>query len=388
MQVKIEENVFTGGEEKMGRVSELQLKEAIANFNYFGRLKACEPFGSGHINDTYRLTFEIGDMGDVYVILQRMNREIFKKPVELMENIVGVTSHLRKKIIKAGGDPERETLNVILAKDGKAYYVDSMGEYWRSFKYITEATSYDLVEKPEDFYESAVAFGHFQRMLADYPAETLHETIEGFHDTKARLRAFKEAVEKDVCGRAASVQKEIDFVLSHEDTANVFGDLLEKGELPIRVTHNDTKLNNIMIDNTTRKGICVIDLDTVMPGLAMNDFGDSIRFGASTAEEDEQDLSKVSCSMELFELYVKGFLEGCAGSLTDKEVEMLPMGAKVMTYECGMRFLADYLEGDHYFKIHREGHNLDRARTQFKLVADMESKWDTMAEIVRKYANA
>jgi hypothetical protein len=373
---------------KMGRVSELQLKEAIANFNYFGRLKACEPFGSGHINDTYRLTFEIGDMGDVYVILQRMNREIFKKPVELMENIVGVTSHLRKKIIKAGGDPERETLNVILAKDGKAYYVDSMGEYWRSFKYITEATSYDLVEKPEDFYESAVAFGHFQRMLADYPAETLHETIEGFHDTKARLRAFKEAVEKDVCGRAASVQKEIDFVLSHEDTANVFGDLLEKGELPIRVTHNDTKLNNIMIDNTTRKGICVIDLDTVMPGLAMNDFGDSIRFGASTAEEDEQDLSKVSCSMALFELYVKGFLEGCAGSLTDKEVEMLPMGAKVMTYECGMRFLADYLEGDHYFKIHREGHNLDRARTQFKLVADMESKWDTMAEIVRKYANA
>lgn len=373
---------------KMGRVSELQLKEAIANFNYFGRLKACEPFGSGHINDTYRLTFEIGDMGDVCVILQRMNREIFKKPVELMENIVGVTSHLRKKIIKAGGDPERETLNVILAKDGKAYYVDSMGEYWRSFKYITEATSYDLVEKPEDFYESAVAFGHFQRMLADYPAETLHETIEGFHDTKARLRAFKEAVEKDVCGRAASVQKEIDFVLSHEDTANVFGDLLEKGELPIRVTHNDTKLNNIMIDNTTRKGICVIDLDTVMPGLAMNDFGDSIRFGASTAEEDEQDLSKVSCSMELFELYVKGFLEGCAGSLTDKEVEMLPMGAKVMTYECGMRFLADYLEGDHYFKIHREGHNLDRARTQFKLVADMESKWDTMAEIVRKYANA
>ena len=373
---------------KMGRVSELQLKEAIANFNYFGRLKACEPFGSGHINDTYRLTFEIGDMGDVCVILQRMNREIFKKPVELMENIVGVTSHLRKKIIKAGGDPERETLNVILAKDGKAYYVDSMGEYWRSFKYITEATSYDLVEKPEDFYESAVAFGHFQRMLADYPAETLHETIEGFHDTKARLRAFKEAVEKDVCGRAASVQKEIDFVLSHEDTANVFGDLLEKGELPIGVTHNDTKLNIIMIDNTTRKGICVIDLDTVMPGLAMNDFGDSIRFGASTAEEDEQDLSKVSCSMELFELYVKGFLEGCAGSLTDKEVEMLPMGAKVMTYECGMRFLADYLEGDHYFKIHREGHNLDRARTQFKLVADMESKWDTMAEIVRKYANA
>ena len=377
----------------MGRVSELQIREAIANFNFSGRLKGRRPFGSGHINDTYLLTFEIGDMGDVNVILQRMNREIFTKPVELMENIVGVTSYLREKIIENGGDPERETLNMIPAKDGKAYYVDSKGEYWRSYKFITDATSYDQVEKPEDFYESAVAFGHFQRLLADYPAETLYETIEGFHDTKARFRTFKDAVEKDVCGRAASVQKEIDFVLAHEDVANVFGDLQEKGEIPLRVTHNDTKLNNIMIDNVTRKGICVIDLDTVMPGLAMNDFGDSIRFGASTAAEstaaeDETDLSKVSCSMELYELYVRGFLEGCAGSLTQKEIELLPMGAKVMTYECGMRFLTDYLEGDHYFKIHRENHNLDRARTQFKLVADMEAKWDTMHDIVRKYSES
>ena len=241
------------------------------------------------------------------------------------------------------------------------------------------------MEKPEDFYESALAFGNFQRLLADYPADTLHETIRGFHDTRARFEVFRQAVEKDVCGRADSVRKEIEFVLSHEDVANVFGKLQENGEVPLRVTHNDTKLNNIMIDNTTGKGICVIDLDTVMPGLVMNDFGDSIRFGASTAAEDEQDLSKVSCSMELFEIYVKGFLEGCAGSLTPKEVELLPMGAKVMTYECGMRFLTDYLEGDHYFKIHREGHNLDRARTQFKLVEDMENKWDTMMEIVRRY---
>ena len=234
-------------------------------------------------------------------------------------------------------------------------------------------------------YESAAAFGNFQRMLADYPADTLYETIEGFHDTRARFQVFKQAVEKDVCGRADSVRKEIQFVLDHEDVAKVFGELQEKGEIPLRVTHNDTKLNNIMIDNVTRKGICVIDLDTVMPGLAMNDFGDSIRFGASTAAEDERDLSKVSCSMELYETYVKGFLEGCAGSLTPKEVELLPMGAKVMTYECGMRFLTDYLQGDHYFKIHREGHNLDRARTQFKLVEDMEAKWDAMQEIVRKY---
>ena len=278
-----------------------------------------------------------------------------------------------------------ETLNIIPAKDGKPYFVDSKGEYWRSYKFITDAKCCDQVEKPEDFYESALAFGNFQRLLADYPADTLHETIRGFHDTRARFEVFRQAVEKDVCGRADSVQKEIEFVLSHEDVANVFGKIQENGEVPLRVTHNDTKLNNIMIDKATGKGICVIDLDTVMPGLAMNDFGDSIRFGASTAAEDEQDLSKVSCSMELFEIYVKGFLEGCGGSLTPREVELLPMGAKVMTYECGMRFLTDYLEGDHYFKIHREGHNLDRARTQFKLVEDMENKWDTMMEIVRRY---
>lgn len=372
---------------KMGRVSELQVREAIANFNFTGRLKDRRPFGSGHINDTYLLTFEIGDMGDMSAILQRMNREIFTQPVELMENIVGVTSYLREKIIENGGDPERETLNIIPAKDGKAYYVDSKGEYWRSYKFITDAKCYDQVEKPEDFYESAVAFGNFQRLLADYPADTLHETIKGFHDTRARFEVFKQAVAQDVCGRAASVDREIEFVLAHEETARVLGEFQEKGLVPLRVTHNDTKLNNIMIDNTTRKGICVIDLDTVMPGLAVNDFGDSIRFGASTGAEDEKDLSKVSCSMELFEIYVKGFLQGCAGSLTPTEVELLPMGAKVMTYECGMRFLTDYLQGDHYFKIHREEHNLDRARTQFKLVEDMEAKWDIMKEIVYRYGN-
>lgn len=375
------------GRMKMGRVSELQVREAIANFNFTGRLKDRRPFGSGHINDTYLLTFEIGDMGDMSAILQRMNREIFTQPVELMENIVGVTSYLREKIIENGGDPERETLNIIPAKDGKAYYVDSKGEYWRSYKFITDAKCYDQVEKPEDFYESAVAFGNFQRLLADYPADTLHETIKGFHDTRARFEVFKQAVAQDVCGRAASVDREIEFVLAHEEIARVLGEFQEKGLVPLRVTHNDTKLNNIMIDNTTRKGICVIDLDTVMPGLAVNDFGDSIRFGASTGAEDEKDLSKVSCSMELFEIYVKGFLRGCAGSLTPTEVELLPMGAKVMTYECGMRFLTDYLQGDHYFKIHREEHNLDRARTQFKLVEDMEAKWDIMKEIVYRYGN-
>lgn len=362
-----------------------KIDEAIGQFRYEGVLIDERPYGSGHINDTYLLTFEIAEMGTIKVILQRMNKNIFTKPIELMENILNVTSYLRKKIIENGGDPDRETLNVIRTVDNMPYFVDSEGEYWRSYKFITDATSYDQVESPEDFYQSAVAFGNFQRLLAEYPAETLHETIEGFHDTKARFQVFKKAVEDDVCGRAASVQKEIQFVLEHEHLANVFADLLEKKEIPLRVTHNDTKLNNIMIDNKTRKGICVIDLDTVMPGLAMNDFGDSIRFGASTATEDEQDLSKVSCDIELFDLYAKGFIEGCGGKLTEKEIDLMPTGAMVMTFECGMRFLTDYLQGDTYFKIHRENHNLDRCRTQFKLVKDMEAKWDTMREIIDKY---
>ena len=298
---------------------------------------------------------------------------------------MNVTSYLRKNIIENGGDPERETLNVVPTKDGKSYFTDSQGECWRVYEFIDGAKTYDLVETPEDFYESAVSFGNFQRLLADFPAETLHETITGFHDTAARFEVFKKAVEADICGRAKDVQAEINFVLNHEPLAHVLGDMLKNKELPLRVTHNDTKLNNIMIDDETHKGICVIDLDTVMPGLSVNDFGDSIRFGASTAEEDERDLDKVSCSMQLFELYTKGFIEGCAGKLTEKEIEMLPTGAMVMTFECGMRFLTDYLQGDTYFRVHREGHNLDRARTQFKLVSDMEAKWDTMKNIVHKF---
>lgn len=360
-------------------------EEVISRFNYEGTLIEERPFGNGHINDTYLLKFQLDDGKERKIILQRMNTSIFKEPVMVMENIMNVTAHLRKKIVENGGDPLRETLNVILANDGKPYVVDSKGEYWRSYTFVTDATSYDQVESAEDFYESAVAFGNFQRLLSDFPAETLHETIPSFHDTRVRFAAFQKAVEEDVCGRAAEVAEEIRFVLEREETANYFSELLDKKELPIRVTHNDTKLNNIMMDNQTRKGVCVIDLDTVMPGLAMNDFGDSIRFGASTAAEDEKDLSKVSCNLELFDIYTKGFIEGCGGQLTEREISLLPMGAKVMTYECGMRFLMDYLQGDIYFKIHRDGHNLDRCRTQFKLVKDMEEKWTQMQQIVEKY---
>lgn len=357
-------------------------QEAIDHFQFQGTLINEKTYGNGHINDTFLLEFSNPDQK---VILQRLNHQIFTKPVEVMENIEGITSYLREQIGKEGGNPERETLNLIKAIDEKPYYQDSIGSFWRAFYFIEDAVCLEQVEKPSDFYESAVAFGHFQYMLKNYPADTLHETIPGFHDTTMRFRAFEQSVREDVCGRVKEVSPEIGFVLQRETETHVLVDLLRDGELPLRVTHNDTKLNNIMLDAKTRKGMCVIDLDTVMPGLAIYDFGDSIRFGASTAAEDEKDLSKVSCSMELFECYTRGYIEGCQGTLTKKELEMLPMGAKLMTLECGIRFLTDYLQGDVYYKIHRPEQNLDRCRTQFKLVADMESKWTQMKQIIEKY---
>lgn len=362
-----------------------RVAQVASNFQYEGRLVKIMPYGNGHINDTFLLMYEIGKMGCMRVILQRMNKNVFPYPVELMENIMNVTKFIHDRVAENGGDPYRETLNVIPAKDGRPYYQESEDDYWRSYMFIPDATCYEQVEKPEDFYQTGLAFGKFQNLLADFPAETLHETIVDFHNTKVRFAAFKKAVEEDVAGRADSVREEIQFFLDREDVANYFTDLLENKELPLRVTHNDTKLNNIMIDDATGKAICVIDLDTVMPGLAVNDFGDSIRFGASTGAEDEPDLSKVWCDLHLFEVYAKGFIEGCGGALTDMEIDMLPMGAIMMTFECGMRFLTDYLDGDNYFKIHREGHNLDRCRTQFKLVKDMEEKLSQMKEIVEKY---
>ena len=360
------------------------LSQACHGFAIAGTYKDCIPYGNGHINDTYLLTYQQDQTDDVY-ILQHMNKTIFTNPEALMSNIIGVTRFLKEKISAAGGNPRRETLDFVLTPDGTPYFIDSLGEYWRAYHYIDQVYALDKVERPEDFYQSALAFGHFQQMLADFPADTLHETIPNFHNTVARFNAFETAVSEDICHRADSVQKEIQFVKDRYEIACVLGTLQAQGKLPLRVTHNDTKSNNVLIDEATGKGLCVIDLDTVMPGLSVNDFGDSIRFGASTAAEDETDLSKVTCSMELYEAYVRGFLEGCGGRLTDEEIAALPLGAKVMTYECGMRFLTDYLSGDTYFKIHRPGHNLDRARTQFKLVADMESKWSQMQTIVQNY---
>jgi hypothetical protein len=360
-------------------------EEAVRAFAYEGEILSLDPYGNGHINDTFLLKTKLPDGAERKYILQRMNHEIFLYPEQVMHNIVGVTSFLKEKIQKQGGDPLREAMTPLVAKSGEYFYRDSIGSFWRSYLFIEDTVCLDQVTRPEEFYESAVAFGHFQSLLADYPAQELFETIPHFHDTPDRYSKFVTAVLRDSCGRAASVEQEILFLREREPFTHLITDLMKEGKIPLRVTHNDTKLNNIMLDAKSGKAVCVIDLDTVMPGSSLYDFGDSIRFGASTAAEDEPDLEKVHFDLHLFELYTKGYLEGCGGSLTQTELEYLPAGAKMMTLECGMRFLTDYLEGDVYFNIHREGQNLDRCRTQFRLVQEMESNWEEMKKIVEKY---
>lgn len=341
--------------------------------------KSCVPYGNGHINDTFLVVAET----DKRYILQRMNTKIFTKPVELMENILGVTKHIRKKAAEMGrADVERASLVVVATLDGQCCFTDAEGEYWRMYEFTEGTITQEVVENKDDFYNCAVAFGNFQQMLADYPAHKLHETIENFHNTPWRYDNLMKAVEKDVCGRLSSVTAEVEFARNHKEFAACLEKAHAEGTLPLRVTHNDTKLNNILFDEKTHLPVCVIDLDTVMPGYSVTDFGDSIRFGANTALEDEADLSKVSLSLELFEAYAKGFIGGCNGSLTEAELDLLPEGAMMMTLECGMRFLTDHLEGDVYFKIHRPNHNLDRARNQFALVADMERKLPEMRKII------
>ena len=355
--------------------------ELLAAFTFEGELENINQLHDGHINDTY--VFDFNDNGKSHrYLVQVLNTGIFKQPNALMENVVGVTNHLRKAVIANGGDPERECLTVYPAKDGKPYYIDTDGKFWRCYNFISDAHSCQSVENKEVFFNAAKAFGKFQNMLADYPGETLSETIPNFHNTRSRIADFKKAVADNLSGRAENVKEEIEFVLSREADCSVLVDLLAAGELPLRVTHNDTKLNNVMFDNKTNEGICVVDLDTVMPGLSLYDFGDSIRFGASTASEDEKDLSKVSMSLELFKAYTLGYLTTAGESLTAKEIEYLPFSSKLMTLECGMRFLGDYINGDTYFKTAYPEHNLDRCHTQFVLVADMENKMDEMKKIV------
>ena len=354
------------------------MNQILNSFKLDAPVASCERYGCGHVNETYLVVSESGRR----YILQKISTRAFHDVPALMQNIISVTQFLKEKT----EDP-RGVLTLVPTTDEQFFLPCEDGSYWRLYDFVEDAVCLQAPETPEDFYQSALAFGNFQQMLTDFPAETLSETIPMFHNTANRFKLFREKLAEDPMGRAASVKAEIEFALAHEAEASTLVDLQASGELPTRVTHNDTKLNNVMLDATTKKALCVIDLDTIMPGLSLYDFGDSIRFGAATAAEDETDLSKVEMSLELFRTYATGFLTACPG-LTELEKKLMPMGAKMMTLECGVRFLTDYLDGDHYFKVHRENHNLDRCRTQFKLVADMEKKWAEMNAVIEEVTKA
>ena len=351
------------------------MEKVLEQFQLKGKPAACYPYGEGHINRTFYVQT---DTGKEY-ILQQLSRTAFADIPGLMGNVIAVTEFLKTK----NSDP-RSCLHLVPTRTGALYIRDEEGEYWRLYDFITDSLCLQRAESPEDFYQSAVAFGRFQNALRDFPAEELCETIPDFHNTPDRYRKFHRALEQDRENRRRLVEEEIRFLLEREEEAGSLQRMRERGELPLRVTHNDTKLNNVMLDQVTREALCVIDLDTVMPGLVAYDFGDSIRFGASTALEDEKDLSLVEMSLNLYETFVSGFVPSCGG-LTRREIETLPLGAKIMTLECGLRFLTDYLEGDHYFHTAYPEHNLIRCRTQLKLVADMEKKWPEMERVVRRY---
>lgn len=355
-------------------------------FDLPGTFQSSETLNNGHINTTFVLDFQTADGAVQSYVVQKINTYVFKDPDTLMENIVGVTSFLRREIEKSGGDPERETLTFLPCANGKYYAKDENGACWRCYRHIGEVYTCNIIDSEEVFKNAGAAFGSFQKMLADYPSETLKETIPNFHNTYSRFLDFEKAVRDNLSGRRDQVEAEIEFLRAREADTRVLLDLMDKGELPLRVTHNDTKLNNILFDNKTNHGICIIDLDTVMPGLALYDFGDSIRFGANTASEDEKDLSKVSLSLPLYKAYVEGYLGVAKDSLTACEIEYLPFSAKLMTLECGMRFLTDFLNGDTYFKTEYPEHNLVRCRTQFKLVEDMEKKMAEMQSLTAEAA--
>ena len=345
----------------------------------FGIDAAALPHGNGHINNTFLVDSE------PRVILQRINTSIFKNPAEVMANIMAVTAYLRKKIAENGGDPTRETMTFLTTKEGLPYYKTAEGDYWRACYFVEDTVCLEVAESPEDFAEVAHTFGRFQRMLADFPADQLHETIERFHDTPNRFAQLEEAIAADRAGRVASVEAEIALCRKFQKYASLIVDGIANGSVPLRVTHNDTKLNNVLLDAKTRKGICVIDLDTVMPGSLLYDFGDAMRTGASTGAEDEIDLSLVQFDIPKFEAFTAAFLKELGDSMTDRERELLPYSALIITLEQATRFLADHINGDVYYHIHRENHNLDRARTQLKLVCDIDNLLPKMQEIVSKF---
>ena len=365
--------------------SKQALLDVISNFEISGKIVDVQLWGSGHIHDTYASTVQT-PAGQRRYIHQWINHHVFKEPVKVMQNIEVVTRYARQQILTNGGDPMRETLNLVPAKSSQSYYRSPEGDYWRTYIFIEGARTYDQIDNPNHIYNAAKAFGNFQKMLTGLSGNELHETIPGFHDTPRRYQAFLQAVQSDSHNRAVEVKPEIDFIVQREPAMHVVMDLLRQGKLPQRVTHNDTKLNNVMIDDLTGEGICVIDLDTVMPGTVLYDFGDCVRLGAGTAVEDETDLERVRFDLQKFSLLAGGFLEATRHFLTPIEVEYLPFSALLLTLEVAMRFLTDYLNGDIYFRIHRPKHNLERARNQLKMVKEIEANLERMRTIVAEHA--
>ncbi len=353
------------------------IEKLCANFSIPGDFVSAEPYGSGHINDTFAVVYsQAGSL--IRYILQRINTEIFRYPASLMENIRRVTEHLHRK--SAGS---RSTLTLVPALDGRVWFRDGEDNCWRVYLFIEHAKSYDVLETEEQAFEAARAFGKFQADLVDLPGR-LAETIPDFHNTPKRIAQLEEAVRVDSCGRVRSAEAEIEFILSRKEEADTLLKLNREGAIPERITHNDTKLNNVLIDVETGRGICVIDLDTVMPGLVHYDFGDMVRTGTSPAAEDERDLDKVTMRFPMFEALLRGYCASAGAFLNPVELEYLPFSGKLITLEIGARFLADYLSGDTYFKTHREGHNLDRARTQIALVRSIEEQMDRMNALVKE----
>lgn len=378
-------NAGTERSEHGMKAADFPFPAVLAAYDWGGEVLDVSRYGEGHINETYRVVTAQADGAEKDYILQKVNTSIFKDPEGLMDNIVHVTEYLREYLKRTGGDAERGAMTVIRTREGRWWYRGENNTCWRVYIFVRDTICLQRVERPGDFYESALAFGNFQNQLAGYPAQTLHETIPDFHNTVARYEAFEKAVLEDRAGRAASVQAEIEFIRERKRDCGFLMKLLWEGRLPLRVTHNDTKLNNVLLDSKTRKGVCVIDLDTVMPGLAAWDFGDAIRYGANDCPEDEPDANKVFLNMEKYETYLRGYLDAAGAALTPLEKETLPWGARVITLETGIRFLTDYLEGDHYFHISRPSQNLDRTRKMLKLVTEMEKHFSAMCEAVARY---
>ncbi len=351
------------------------IQKIAAQFQLEQPLVSFMPIETGNINGTYRLNCENGEA----YLLQNINTVVFKNTEILMSNVDRVCEYLSQKLADCGSS--MMSLRCYPCRDGKKYYCDEEGRVWRIYNYVGHSVCYNILSSPALFYKTGKAFGEFQKLLADFPIEQLGDTIPDFHNTAKRYETFLKSAEKDVCGRLQYCMPEVEFVKARAADTHVLTDLLAVGELPLRVTHNDTKLNNILFDENTLEPKCVVDLDTVMPGLSLYDFGDAIRSGASTAEEDETDLSKVTMSIELYEAYTRGYLSAAGESLTAKEIEYLPFSAKLLSLECGIRFLTDYLDGDVYFRIRRPDDNLIRCRTQFKLVRDIEEKLPQMKAV-------